>query len=169
VPLGAGSVGIGDTVGLAFARPDSAMARFVLGRNYKTIRPLGRFAERVMDIAAKLEDRTALAKLRSIPLSLLSLPFDPIWRLLYRRYGSRIRARLRADERCTGCRRCERLCPVGAVTVSGRAVAFGDACFLCGRCLHQCPRAAIQIGRRTADRFRWRGPGGDFAPEPLRP
>jgi ferredoxin len=146
------------------------MARFVLGRNYEAIRPLRRFADRVMDLAAKLEvGQATLAELRAIPLSLLALPFDPIWRLLYRWYGSAIRARLRADERCTGCRRCERLCPVGAVTVRGRAVAFGDGCFLCGRCLHQCPQAAIQIGRRTVDRFRWQGPGGDFAPEPLRP
>jgi hypothetical protein len=36
------------------------------------------------------------------------------------------------------------------------------------RCIHACPQEAIQIGKVTVDKFRWRGPNGDFKPLRLR-
>jgi hypothetical protein len=40
---------------------------------------------------------------------------------------------------------------------------------LCLRCLHACPQEAIQIGKLTVDKFRWKGPKGDFKPLRMRP
>ncbi len=94
---------------------------------------------------------------------------DKAWGFLYRATENWCRTRLRADERCEGCGLCAQLCPVGNVELRHGRPAFGDQCVLCIRCLHACPQEAIQISRFTTDKFRWKGPKGDFRPGRLRP
>lgn len=49
------------------------------------------------------------------------------------------------ESRCTGCGRCEELCPTGAVgIVAGRArVLRPDLCSFCPTCETYCPTEAI--------------------------
>ncbi|WNZ28732.1 MAG: DUF362 domain-containing protein [Candidatus Bathyarchaeota archaeon] len=45
---------------------------------------------------------------------------------------------------CTGCRTCENLCPLGAVSVVDSCVQFNyDNCFGCGVCASMCPTKAL--------------------------
>jgi len=54
------------------------------------------------------------------------------------------------DENCTGCYRCERACPTGAITMVGPrkealAVVETPACIACFRCIDVCDDDAITI------------------------
>lgn len=64
-----------------------------------------------------------------------------------------------ANDRCTGCELCEKICPVNNIAVSGKTVTFSDHCTLCMRCIHHCPAEAINIGSMTEGKYKYRGPG----------
>lgn len=57
-------------------------------------------------------------------------------------------ATLRLDqEKCTGCRMCEEVCPHRVLAVqNGKAsVVDFDACMECGACAQNCPAAALSV------------------------
>lgn len=56
---------------------------------------------------------------------------------------------------CTGCMKCERLCPMNNIkVVEGKAVS-GNMCTLCYRCFVNCPQQAITIlGREVLEQHR---------------
>ncbi|MBD3370308.1 hypothetical protein GF402_08105 [Candidatus Fermentibacteria bacterium] len=63
-----------------------------------------------------------------------------------------------ADEKCTGCGVCARICPTGNVTlVSGRP-EWGNRCEACFACFHWCPEDAVQYGDKTTDEIRYHHP-----------
>lgn len=52
-------------------------------------------------------------------------------------------------DRCTGCRRCIRRCPMEAITLHDRvATVDSGRCIGCGLCATTCPEAAISLVRR---------------------
>lgn len=45
---------------------------------------------------------------------------------------------------CIGCRRCEKVCPTGAITVDGHVARIHhELCSSCGNCFRECPRKCI--------------------------
>ncbi|MDR1536109.1 MAG: 4Fe-4S binding protein, partial [Planctomycetota bacterium] len=58
---------------------------------------------------------------------------------------------VRFAEACSGCGKCERICPTGCLDASRRAVDT-ERCILCLNCLGACPNGGIGYGRtsRTA-------------------
>lgn len=73
---------------------------------------------------------------------------------------------------CTRCGRCERLCPVGNITLAAGLPEFGDRCNLCLRCFNYCPELAVlAFGRPFSPRWYgeapYQGPTPDFRPEDL--
>ena len=49
-------------------------------------------------------------------------------------------------DKCTGCGRCVKACPSGALTlVDGKVVTDKDLCKLCGRCEDVCPQCVREI------------------------
>ena len=79
-----------------------------------------------------------------------------------------LRKKYYADEKCTRCGRCVSICPSGNISMGGNGISFSDKCFLCMRCIHQCPVEAVQIGRSTVNKFRYKGPEGNYKPPKLR-
>jgi len=62
-----------------------------------------------------------------------------------------------ADDKCTGCGICEKICSLGNITVKGKP-KWGNNCAKCLACLHYCPARAIQHGNGTAKKGRYVNP-----------
>jgi len=78
-----------------------------------------------------------------------NLPGKVMSFLLYPLYsGSRDTKRFSVTRKCTGCGKCEKICPLGKITVTdGIPVWEPGKCTKCLACVHRCPSAAIQNGR----------------------
>jgi len=49
------------------------------------------------------------------------------------------------SEKCTGCRRCEEACPVGAISVGEFAQIDREKCTGCALCVAECPQDALSL------------------------
>lgn len=63
-----------------------------------------------------------------------------------------------ADERCTGCGLCAKLCPTRAITLRGGRPVWEDDCTHCMACIAHCPAEAIEYGRKSLGKPRYRCP-----------
>ncbi len=75
-------------------------------------------------------------------------------------------------KRCTGCRLCYRMCPVGNIKMQADAKpSFGSKCILCVKCYNLCPANAILIGEKSEDSHKYRrykGPSKKLKPTTYR-
>ena len=53
----------------------------------------------------------------------------------------------KVNDTCDGCRDCEKLCPVSAITINNGRPDFSKKCEHCQGCLNLCPKEAIQFVR----------------------
>ncbi|MBQ4627269.1 MAG: EFR1 family ferrodoxin [Clostridia bacterium] len=68
----------------------------------------------------------------------------------------RITKKFFADESCTGCGLCERVCPDGAIEMrDGKPAWVKSKCQHCTACINRCPVKALQFGKKTASRGRY--------------
>jgi flavodoxin len=71
-----------------------------------------------------------------------------------------------AEDACTGCKKCEGVCPTRNIRVDEKPV-WGGNCTCCLACLHHCPVRAIQRGKGTKTKGRFINPncrvGYDFS------
>ncbi len=52
--------------------------------------------------------------------------------------------------KCIGCGKCEKLCPLGNITLQNGTAISGNTCTMCYRCINQCPKQAITLlGKRV--------------------
>ena len=63
-----------------------------------------------------------------------------------------------ADEKCTGCGICEKVCPAQNILLIYGKPAWQHHCEQCFACLQWCPEEAIQYGRSTAKKKRYHHP-----------
>jgi ferredoxin len=63
-----------------------------------------------------------------------------------------------ADSNCNACGVCEKICPVGNITMNDSTPEWKHHCEQCFACLHWCPQKAIQYGKRTSGRTRYHHP-----------
>ena len=68
-----------------------------------------------------------------------------------------------ADEKCTSCGTCSRVCPVQNIVMENEKPCWKHHCELCLACMHFCPVAAIQLGPKTAQRPRYKNPAVTIA------
>ena len=66
--------------------------------------------------------------------------------------------KFRADEKCSRCGLCAKLCPVGNIELVDERPTWLGRCEQCYACFHWCPTDAIQYGRRTGRQFRYHHP-----------
>lgn len=56
------------------------------------------------------------------------------------------------ETKCTGCRRCELVCPPAAITVVEKvATVDAEKCLACNKCWHMCPEDAVAIVPRDEE------------------
>ena len=49
-------------------------------------------------------------------------------------------------QKCTGCKKCIKACPVDAITLKSKiAVVNKNLCIDCGACVKVCPKSAISV------------------------
>ncbi|MDP2923493.1 MAG: EFR1 family ferrodoxin [Candidatus Omnitrophota bacterium] len=63
-----------------------------------------------------------------------------------------------ADEKCTSCGICVKVCPVNNIELSSKKPRWLHNCEQCFACLHWCPQESIQYGKKTLGRKRYRNP-----------
>lgn len=63
-----------------------------------------------------------------------------------------------ANEKCTSCGICVRVCPVNNIKLSDGKPIWLHKCEQCFACLHWCPEEAIQYTKKTLGRKRYRNP-----------
>lgn len=58
------------------------------------------------------------------------------------------------ESHCTGCKTCEKVCPVNNIKVN-KIAQYGDHCVSCYACTHNCPENAIRVsGEKSKARYR---------------
>ena len=53
---------------------------------------------------------------------------------------------------CTGCGRCQRVCPMGNVSMVDGRPQWNGNCTQCMACYHYCPQNAVQYGSCTRNK-----------------
>lgn len=61
----------------------------------------------------------------------------------------------RADENCTGCGLCAKVCPLGTIHLENGRPLWSGRCQMCQACINRCPQKAIQYGSATENRGRY--------------
>ncbi len=57
-------------------------------------------------------------------------------------------------QKCVGCGKCARLCPMGNIAMEGNRAVAGEQCTMCYRCISRCPKQAITLlGRKVIEQF----------------
>lgn len=79
---------------------------------------------------------------------------------VFNRFGLNTTKHFSADDSCTGCGICEKICPVHTIKVTGKPV-WGEACIQCFGCINRCPAHAIQFGKGTNAKGRYIHPDLD--------
>lgn len=62
------------------------------------------------------------------------------------------------DETCTSCGICEKVCPVGNITLQDNRPVWNKGCQMCYACINLCPESSIQYGKKTSGMKRYRNP-----------
>lgn len=55
------------------------------------------------------------------------------------------------SDKCTGCGKCIKVCPFGALSLSDKNAVIDDKCNLCGACVQSCKFEAIAISRKESE------------------
>lgn len=63
-----------------------------------------------------------------------------------------------AQENCSGCTTCEKVCPVGNITIENKRPVWHHACEMCFACVNFCPKKCIQLGEKTGRHGRYHHP-----------
>jgi len=83
--------------------------------------------------------------------------FSAIYRSSFS-YVPRVDKPFFADEKCTDCGICEKICPAQNITVVDGKPSWKHHCEQCFACIQWCPEEAIQYGKGTAKKKRYHHP-----------
>jgi len=154
--IGARTVIMPGSDGMGFMKEDSPQIANMCDRDFDAIPEMAVIEEdfRAIDEGDLSFRDKSFGEISSIKKGLLSASSQ-----IMKPMEKWLSSKLNADENCTGCSLCEKICPTHNIRVTGKEVAFGDQCTLCVRCVHHCPSQAINIGKMTKGKFKYPGPG----------
>lgn len=89
---------------------------------------------------------------------LLNMIFSFVYRKSFPNVGKMDKAFF-ADEKCTACGICAKICPAQNILVAGNKPVWQHNCEQCFACLQWCPEEAIQYGKNTKTKKRYHHPG----------
>lgn len=164
--IGNGSIVLPGSDGLAMMSKNSHFIKRIKKRDYNNLEKIKNLTTSISAVIEKTEQNSESPKLieMSTKISLPGLLAEGFLKLLYPIVEKRFKKKFYADNRCTLCGLCEKICPSGNIKIADGHVTFDNRCYLCMRCIHQCPEEAIQIGRLTVNKFRWKGPANNYKP-----
>lgn len=81
---------------------------------------------------------------------LVTLPFNPVWS----KYKLRAKDFYSTDK-CVGCGKCAKLCPLNNITLEAKKPVWGEACSHCMACIGNCPVEAIEYGNITQEKDKY--------------
>ena len=61
----------------------------------------------------------------------------------------------KADEKCVGCGRCVKLCPLNNIRLENGRPIWGKDCTHCMACISYCPTKAIEYGKKSVGKPRY--------------
>ena len=73
--------------------------------------------------------------------TIITLPFNPVWSKL--KYKTKD---FYYTDKCIGCGKCEKLCPLNNVKLENKVPVWGNKCSHCMACIGNCPVRAIEYG-----------------------
>ncbi len=165
VPLGGAAIAMPAAGKLCTLDKNHKDVRELAGRDFGALPQADAFLEQVSTVIARIKSGQPVTfstdELEIDALPWLSGLLADALRPLAAKY---LAGHLKSDAKCTGCGYCARICPSGAITISGKKASFSKLCEMCLRCLNHCPEHSIQLGAKTAGKYRYRGPAGDFRP-----
>lgn len=115
--------------------------------------------ERILDSYAKVADTVETikngGKLKSRYVflfeSIITIPFNPVWSKL--KYQTKD---FYTTDKCVGCNKCAKLCPLNNITVIDKVAKWGTECSHCMACIANCPTEAIEYGTISQGKERYR-------------
>jgi len=63
--------------------------------------------------------------------------------------------KFKVEKACTSCGLCEKLCPLGTISMKDGQPVWGKSCTQCLACISHCPVKAIQYGSSTQNKGRY--------------
>ncbi len=153
-----GYAGIASSIARRIARRKGmnymGRAEFTMPRNYPVSRHYPLLGEeenrrrveesqkRIPEIAGCIKDGKKLqARYVTLFEKIITYPFTPLWAKF-----KHTAKPFYATDKCIGCGKCERLCPVNSITMVDGRPKWADKCAHCMSCLGNCPVGAIGYG-----------------------
>lgn len=168
IPLGHRIVGMPGSDGLPFMSKNSKYVQRAINRDYSDLKVVDDFAQTIAYVIGEIDQGKSIESMsKKAPegIPLLNIVFQFLWDIGYKFAEKKIKPRFRADDKCIQCGLCVKQCPAKNISLKNGSIIFDTRCYMCMRCINQCPNEAIQIGKWTINKFRWKGPMGNFKPE----
>ena len=81
---------------------------------------------------------------------IVTYPFNPVW-VKYKHTAKPFHA----TDKCKGCGKCERLCPLNNITMVDKKPQWANTCAHCMACMSGCPAEAIEYGKITQGQYKY--------------
>lgn len=143
--------------GLAFrglapiVMPDNYLVLFPVPDKQETEQKVQAAGPQIDAAAARIRARQALD---AVPAGAAGrIKSGPVNRLFYRFFVSH--KGFYATDACTGCGKCQSLCPMNAIRMQNGRPVWHEGCTHCMACIHRCPVRAIEYKKGTRKKGRY--------------